>query len=434
VSLIVIGLLCFSIVSVSATQVIALVENLLSNHGFEDGSTSWIVSPGCATYTTDASAKVSGSFSAKGVEPFGGSLGKFSQDVTGKVTSGRQYQISGWIKTQDVTGGGGAAIGLSWVDSIGYTPADGHIGGATLGLVTGTTEWAFFQSITFTVPPRPSDCVALYFSLDFSDAAGIAWWDDLSLTEVSLTGGYLQILEPMNESVIMGPATIAFVIENTGDEVEFFQGDPSNRIDLEIEYSSTEESGWGIMFWSTSHIGLKLSSGEKYELTLVYDPSEYEGRVPPDFVGDAPFGEAMIRLVHWKSLEPGSYSIGEFGKAEIQVTFLPPVMAASIDFDPEILNTRSRGRWMTAYIKLPEGYDVSDIDISTVMLNDVIEAELRPTEIGDCDADGILDLMVKFKRQDLIAISSPGEDILTITGEVNGRPFEGSDTIKVIDG
>jgi len=244
VSLIVIGLLCFSIVSVSATQVQALVENLLSNHGFEDGSTSWIVSPGCATYTTDASAKVSGSFSAKGVEPFGGSLGKFSQDVTGKVTSGRQYQISGWIKTQDVTGGGGAAIGLSWVDSIGYTPADGHIGGATLGLVTGTTEWAFFQSITFTVPPRPSDCVALYFSLDFSDAAGIAWWDDLSLTEVSLTGGYLQILEPMNESVIMGPATIAFVIENTGDEVEFFQGDPSNRIDLEIEYSFTEEGSY----------------------------------------------------------------------------------------------------------------------------------------------------------------------------------------------
>jgi len=161
------------------------IHSLLSNPGFEDGLTGWIVSPGSAKYTTDITTKVSGSFSVKGVEPFRGSLGKLSQDVTQKVIPGHQYQISGWIKTRDVTGGGGAAIDLSWVDSIGYTPADGHIGGATIGLVRGTTEWTFHQSTIFTVPPKPADCVALYFSLDFSDAAGTAWWDNLLLIEVS---------------------------------------------------------------------------------------------------------------------------------------------------------------------------------------------------------------------------------------------------------
>jgi parallel beta-helix repeat protein len=134
--------------------------------------------------------------------------------------------------------------------------------------------------------------------------------------------GRLAILEPPNGSRITGPVNITFTIENTGEDIEFLRGDPSNRIDLEIEYKSTggEIYAWGIMFWSTSHYGLTLRSGEKYLQTLLYDPSEYEGSVPPDFVGEAPYGEATIRLVHWKSLEPGYFSIGEFGVNEVKVT------------------------------------------------------------------------------------------------------------------
>lgn len=111
---------------------------------------------------------------------------------------------------------------------------------------------------------------------------------------------------------------------------------------------------------------------------------------------------------------------------------------AIIDIDPDTLNLKSKGKWVTCYIELPEDYDVSDIDTSTVKLNyedfDEISAELHPTEVGDHDTDGIPDLMVKFDRQELIAILSVGEAKLTITGEVNGSPFEGTDTINVIDG
>ena len=109
-----------------------------------------------------------------------------------------------------------------------------------------------------------------------------------------------------------------------------------------------------------------------------------------------------------------------------------PVISATMDINPDTLNLKSKGKWITCYIELPEGYDVFDIDVSTIMMNDTILAELHPTEIGDYDTDGVLDLMVKFDRQEVIALLGAGEATLAITGEVSGIPFEGSDTIRVI--
>lgn len=43
---------------------------------------------------------------------------------------------------------------------------------------------------------------------------------------------------------------------------------------------------------------------------------------------------------------------------------------AAIDIDPNTLNWISKGRWITCYIELPEGYDVGDIDVSTITLDD----------------------------------------------------------------
>ena len=122
-----------------------------------------------------------------------------------------------------------------------------------------------------------------------------------------------------------------------------------------------------------------------------------------------------------------------------------PVISAAIDIDPDTLNLKSKGKWITAYIELPEGYDVSDIDVSTVMLNDTIPvslldvpaAEPVPTEIGDYDEDGIPDLMVKFDRAMVDSfICNQGitydEVSLTITGELfDGTPFEGADIVFV---
>ncbi len=256
--------------------------------------------------------------------------------------------------------------------------------------------------------------------------------------------GVLEIFEPAQGATITGNVAITFKIENTGDFVEFLQGDSSSRIDLEIEYRSTggEPYGWGIMLWSTADHGLTLHSGEKYEQTLIYDPSEYEEAVPPSFIGDAPYGQATIRLVHWKQMN-GSYGYGEFGICETDITLLPSpqVLTATIDFHPHSLNLKSRGKWITAYIELPQGYDVADINVSSIMLNNTVQAKACPTKIRDHDCDKILELMVKFDREEVIqyilsSVNAKGKFTtvaLTLTGKLeDGTPFEGTDNVKII--
>lgn len=114
-------------------------------------------------------------------------------------------------------------------------------------------------------------------------------------------------------------------------------------------------------------------------------------------------------------------------------TEIMQIIPGTIDFDPDTLNLKSKGKWVTAYIELPEGYDVNDIDVTTVFLNDAIQPEPKPVEIGDYDSDSVSDLMVKFDRAAVQEILTVGDQLeITISGEVAGIAFEGSDIIKVI--
>jgi hypothetical protein len=97
-----------------------------------------------------------------------------------------------------------------------------------------------------------------------------------------------------------------------------------------------------------------------------------------------------------------------------------------IDIDPDTLNLKSKGRWITCYIDIPD-YDVNNIDISTILLEDTI-----PAEWGDVQGTT---LMVKFDRsevEDYIGVPQDAVE-LWVTGEFyDGTEFEGSDTIRVI--
>jgi hypothetical protein len=127
------------------------------------------------------------------------------------------------------------------------------------------------------------------------------------------------------------------------------------------------------------------------------------------------------------------FAVGEFGIAEAQV--IPDEIQAAIDIDPDSLNLNSKGKWITCYIELPEDYDVEEIKVSTIKLNDEVPAESRPTGVGDCDDDGIAELMVKFDRSAVQEILEAGDEVeITVTGELDvDTKFEGSDTIRVID-
>jgi hypothetical protein len=92
---------------------------------------------------------------------------------------------------------------------------------------------------------------------------------------------------------------------------------------------------------------------------------------------------------------------------------------------------------VTAYIQL-QSASPSDIDVATVTLtvNGVtIKAQLKPTAIYDYDHDGILELMVKFDRNAVVAALGDlnGDITMTVQGKLkNGIIFVGSDIVKVI--
>lgn len=103
----------------------------------------------------------------------------------------------------------------------------------------------------------------------------------------------------------------------------------------------------------------------------------------------------------------------------------------TIDIDPDTINKKSKGKWITAYIEV-DGYDPSWLDTSSLLLEGTVPSS-GPTNIGDHDGDGIKDLMVKFDRKEVIGILDTGEAVeITITGMVGETPFEGSDIVNVI--
>ena len=121
---------------------------------------------------------------------------------------------------------------------------------------------------------------------------------------------------------------------------------------------------------------------------------------------------------------------------DIEESEIKPIIPATIDFDPDTLNLECMGKWITVYIELPigHGYDISEIDISSILLNDQINANLKPNEPGDYDLDGIPDLMVKFELLDIQEILQVGKEVsIIITGKLEDeRIFRGKDTIRVI--
>ena len=123
---------------------------------------------------------------------------------------------------------------------------------------------------------------------------------------------------------------------------------------------------------------------------------------------------------------------------------------ATVRIEPETLNRASNGQWVTAYIELPEGYNVADIDVNTVCLGTVpavtdtqYDFVTDPDSyLMDHDGDGIVERMVMFDRaavitylEEIVYAGDTGKHKLvelSVTGKVAGTSFEGSDTIRVI--
>ncbi len=114
---------------------------------------------------------------------------------------------------------------------------------------------------------------------------------------------------------------------------------------------------------------------------------------------------------------------------------------AVVDINPDTLNLKSQSdrSSITAYIELPPGFYVEQINVATVRLlvNGItIAAQITPASVGDYDGDKIPDCMVKFDRQAVIAALTgvSGYVSIEVMGQfTDGQTFSGMDTIRIID-
>ena len=118
---------------------------------------------------------------------------------------------------------------------------------------------------------------------------------------------------------------------------------------------------------------------------------------------------------------------------EDRYPLMPPPVPAVLDVKPETLAQKSKGRWITCYLELPDGYLVEDINVSTLLFNRTVPAEEHPTVIGDYDRDGTADLMVKFDRRQVQSILSPGDNVMvSVTGQLyNTTAIRGMTSLRV---
>lgn len=133
---------------------------------------------------------------------------------------------------------------------------------------------------------------------------------------------------------------------------------------------------------------------------------------------------------------PEHYLTNIFAHLVIKETNIwsPLHIPVKLKINPQSLNLRSEGKWITASIELPQGFKAKDTDPSTIRLNDTIQAEIRSRSLG-CQH-----LLVKFDRAQVILYILNHIEVdrgficktLTLTGEFkNGRIFKGSVTIMI---
>lgn len=110
-----------------------------------------------------------------------------------------------------------------------------------------------------------------------------------------------------------------------------------------------------------------------------------------------------------------------------------PATPMTFDLDPNTLNLKSMGHWVTARLEPEPPASPAAIDVASILLNGTVPVDASaPTSIGDADEDGRPDLTVKFDREAVGLTVQEGEAVtVTATGEIGDGCFEATDVIRV---
>ncbi|MDI6691545.1 MAG: DUF4114 domain-containing protein [Candidatus Bathyarchaeota archaeon] len=141
-------------------------------------------------------------------------------------------------------------------------------------------------------------------------------------------------------------------------------------------------------FLAEENFGLCLGSPEGYFCTEAWRNEDGKDHALV-FVNP----KASGYIIAWEDL----WSLGDADFQDFVLAALTPVHVC-VRYYPRTLNLKSRGKWITAIVRVPKEYNVSDVDVSSVLLNGTVPADQRHYVICKC-----LNLIIlKFNRTAVI--------------------------------
>jgi hypothetical protein len=129
-------------------------------------------------------------------------------------------------------------------------------------------------------------------------------------------------------------------------------------------------------------------------------------------------------------LDPaGAPSIAYVGGHGVQVT---RVIQADLAFAPDPFNEHRRAPWITAYLETSD-FPLGSVDPSSIRLGGSVPCDVKFATLGDKDGDGIADLMVKFRTDDVLPLLAAGSNSLALTGRlVTGEEFQTQGSLRLV--
>lgn len=108
------------------------------------------------------------------------------------------------------------------------------------------------------------------------------------------------------------------------------------------------------------------------------------------------------------------------------------VINVKVSFNPHVLNLKSRGKWLKCVIEIPKSYDMSDLDLSTIRLNDTVGIDFNaPITIINRGCEDKSQVMVRFNRAEVIELIKNSLKEAQDTKESRGKITIGYVTLTV---
>jgi len=201
--------------------------------------------------------------------------------------------------------------------------------------------------------------------------------------------------------------------------------DPGNKHRFNIDYSADTDITTHVFKWKKNRIDFQSYYGnymEKPPKEYLIQSWSYKG-------DDVPAAGEENPRINFYLISGAAPANGQNAEVVIKrFRYMPNTgVKNAVMITPRTLNLASKGNWINCILRLPKGYNVADVNTSSILL----EGQIKPEKV----VVGGQIVMVKFARSEVQEmLGEPGYVELKVTWELkDGTEFEGTDIIRVID-